>query len=221
MTASTSEAEAVAAVLPAALAERSRAAFERLLAPDVRWGALDDTEQTCHNREQAGAHYAGLVASGVNMDVLRVSVHGQQVHARLRISGPGDGTRHEHETELRLTVRDGLVTDILQVDDGHAPAIELLYFDGCPNHGALLARLQRLLASHGIESPVRLTEVIDDESAQRLRFLGSPSLRIDGRDVEPGADDRHGYAVQCRLYRTPDGLSGAPSEAWILTALRR
>ncbi len=53
-----------AAALPAVLAERSRDAFERLLTHDVRWGGESDTEQTCHNRQQAADTYAALLAGG-------------------------------------------------------------------------------------------------------------------------------------------------------------
>ncbi|MEP7055213.1 MAG: hypothetical protein ABI912_08180 [Actinomycetota bacterium] len=52
----------IAEQLPSVLAERDRAAFERLLAPNVRWGGREDTEQTCHDRGQAGDFYAALLA---------------------------------------------------------------------------------------------------------------------------------------------------------------
>jgi hypothetical protein len=100
------------------------------------------------------------------------------------------------------------------------PVVEVLFFPGCPNHEAFLPHLQELLAGQAVRGAVRLVEVPDDESAQRLRFLGSPSLRIDGRDVEPGADERRGYGLQCRVYRTSEGLAGTPPDAWILGALR-
>ena len=101
-----------------------------------------------------------------------------------------------------------------------AAEIELLYTRDCPNSTAFLPRLQQLLADCGIAGAVRLVEVPDDEAAQRLRFLGSPSLRVDGRDVEPGADERRGYGLQCRVYRTPEGLTGTPVDAWVVGALR-
>ena len=96
--------------------------------------------------------------------------------------------------------------------------VEVLYFAGCPNHEELVPRLEALLREHG--SPVvELVEVPDDEAAQRERFLGSPTLRIDGLDVEPAAQTRIDFGLKCRLYRTPQGLSGTPLDAWILAAL--
>lgn len=97
--------------------------------------------------------------------------------------------------------------------------VEVLYFDGCVNHEALLGHLADLLEQAGINTPIRLVEVPDDEIAQRERFLGSPTVRIDGRDIEPGADNRSDFGLKCRLYRTPDGLGGIPADEWVLASL--
>jgi hypothetical protein len=99
--------------------------------------------------------------------------------------------------------------------------VELLYFDGCPNHEALLPHLEHLLRASEIPVAIALRNVPDDTAAQRERFLGSPTVRVDGRDVEPGADERDDYGLKCRLYRTREGLRGAPHDDWILTALSR
>ena len=59
----------------------------------------------------------------------------------------------------------------------------------------------------------------DPETAQKLRFLGSPTVRIAGQDVEPGAAARTDFALSCRLYRTDAGLQGQPDERWVRAAL--
>jgi hypothetical protein len=100
-----------------------------------------------------------------------------------------------------------------------AMTIEVLYFDGCPNHDAVFQRLRRLLDEAGVRADVGLRRIESDEEAQRLRFLGSPSVRVDGRDVEPGAHEREDFGLKCRLYRTPEGLTGAPPDAWIRAAV--
>lgn len=99
------------------------------------------------------------------------------------------------------------------------PLIELLYFDGCPNHNQLLPHVQHLLTELGIGAEIQLVNVADDADAQRLKFLGSPTLRVNGHDVDPAADGRTQYALQCRLYRTEAGLTGNPPDAWIKRAL--
>lgn len=210
----------IAEQLPSVLAERDRAAFERLLAPDVRWGGREDTEQTCHDRGQAGDFYAALLAGGTHLDVLDSTVDDDgKVLARLEVTG-GDGHLGlTYQTQVLLTVRGGLVVDILQVEDDTSLTVELLFFAGCPHHAAFLPHLQQLLNTNYVSSPMQLVEVTDDRQAQELRFLGSPSLRINGVDVEPEADSRSGYGMQCRIYATPDGSSGTPTDAWILSAL--
>jgi len=105
-------------------------------------------------------------------------------------------------------------------EGGRHMKLELLYFDGCPNHEAFLPRLRALLDREGIEEQVRLRRVESPEAAERERFLGSPTLRVDGRDVDPGAAQRTDYGLKCRLYRTAAGTSGTPADEWVLQALK-
>jgi hypothetical protein len=97
--------------------------------------------------------------------------------------------------------------------------VELLYFDGCPNHEQLLAHLQQLLRSAQMPVKLELRRISDDEAAQRERFLGSPTVRVDGRDVEPDAEDREDFGLKCRLYQLPAGLGGVPLDEWVLNAV--
>ena len=90
--------------------------------------------------------------------------------------------------------------------------IELLYVPGCPNHEAAIENLKSALRSAAIDSPIQEIAVTDDAMARRLKFPGSPTIRVDGRDVESNLRDSYGLA--CRLYSNG---SGVPS----LEALRR
>lgn len=99
------------------------------------------------------------------------------------------------------------------------PRVEILYFEGCPNYDDARALVERLAAGLGIDPDLQLVEVPDEQAATRRRFLGSPSVRVQGRDVEPGADERSDYVLSCRLYPGERGLSGAPDEEWIREAL--
>ncbi len=103
--------------------------------------------------------------------------------------------------------------------EARRPRVEVLYFEGCPNHGHARALVERVAAELQVEPVLALIEVPDLEAAKRLRFLGSPSVRIDGRDVEPGADARQEFVYSCRVYRTGQGFAGRPDEAWIRSAL--
>lgn len=64
--------------------------------------------------------------------------------------------------------------------------------------------LEDVLKQRGIDTRIQMRAVLTDEEAQALRFPGSPTIRIDGRDVDPvGADARP--ALNCRIYHLPDG----------------
>jgi hypothetical protein len=99
--------------------------------------------------------------------------------------------------------------------------VEVLYFEGCPNVDLTLARAQEALAAAKLEDRAAIvrTAVQDDDDAQRKRFLGSPSVRVDGRDVEPAAGGREDFGIQCRVYPTERGMEHAPPVAWIVAAL--
>lgn len=99
-----------------------------------------------------------------------------------------------------------------------ATTVELLYFKGCPNIEAARALVERVAADEGIAADVRLLEVTP-EASERLRFLGSPSVRVNGHDVEPGADERTTFVFSCRVYRTLLGLAGQPTREWVRAAL--
>ena len=96
--------------------------------------------------------------------------------------------------------------------------VEMLYFDGCPGHEQLLPVVARLAAEFDAVVIARAIET--PEHAHTARFLGSPTVRVDGCDVEPGADERTDFGMKCRLYptraRTP---AHAPREEWIREAL--
>src|SRR5262249_27073718 len=58
------------------------------------------------------------------------------------------------------------------------PLVEVFYFDGCPNHGPALAVVERVARELGLSPEIRLVHVPDQEAARRLRFLGSPTIRV-------------------------------------------
>jgi hypothetical protein len=98
--------------------------------------------------------------------------------------------------------------------------IEFPFWEGCPSHPEALELLQDVLRERGIEEPIELQEVFTLEDANELGFPGSPTIRIDGRDVDPsGATDLP--ALTCRVYRLPDGrASPVPSRQQLEEAVR-
>ncbi len=97
--------------------------------------------------------------------------------------------------------------------------IEILTFESCPNAQAARELVERVVANIGSDAAVAYVDVPDPEAAERLRFLGSPTIRVDGRDIEPGAEDRTNYVLACRIYRTERGPGGTPDERWLRAAL--
>ena len=75
------------------------------------------------------------------------------------------------------------------------------------------------LAEIGFDTNVQDIRVADHEQALRLRFQGSPTIRIGGRDVQPMTQEEASYGVACRIYQTPDGAQGSPTKAMLRATL--
>jgi hypothetical protein len=98
--------------------------------------------------------------------------------------------------------------------------VDVYWWEGCPSHPEAVALLRRVLSERGLAAEVELHEVRSDEEAVRLRFPGSPTIRIDGRDIDP-AGERARPSLNCRIYRLPDGrISPIPSREQLEEALR-
>ena len=98
--------------------------------------------------------------------------------------------------------------------------IEILYFDGCPTYAAAEETLRGVLDERGADAEVALVAVNTDEEARRLRFPGSPTIRVNGRDLFPTAK-REDWRLGCRVYATPEGLKGSPTAEMLKDALTK
>ena len=98
--------------------------------------------------------------------------------------------------------------------------VELLFWDGCPSHPRALADLRAAMADLGLDpSTVAIREIDTHEQATRERFVGSPTIRIDGVDVQPTGEEP--YGLTCRIYHRRDGrVSPTPDPADLRDALR-
>jgi hypothetical protein len=97
--------------------------------------------------------------------------------------------------------------------------VEVLYFDGCPTYVAATRTLREVLSELGVEAEVELVAVNTDEEAKRLQFPGSPTLRVEGRDLFP-VPEHSVWALGCRTYATPEGLKGYPTREMVRDAFR-
>jgi hypothetical protein len=97
--------------------------------------------------------------------------------------------------------------------------VELLWFADCPNHPAARVMLEEVIGEVAPGTLIRDIDATDPATAAQVRFPGSPTIRVDGRDVDPTYVDTGDYTPRCRLYRTSDGLRGLPERRWIEEAL--
>jgi hypothetical protein len=97
----------------------------------------------------------------------------------------------------------------------------LLWWEGCPSHPKALAELQTAMVDLGLDpDEVEQRQVESDDDAVRERFVGSPTIRIDGADVGPTGDEP--YGLTCRVYHRRDGrVSPTPDPADLREALSR
>ncbi len=98
--------------------------------------------------------------------------------------------------------------------------VELLFWEGCPSHPRALAELRAAMAEVGLDpSEVVVREVRTQAETTRERFAGSPTIRIDGVDVQPPGGEPFG--LTCRVYHRRDGrISPTPDPDDVREALR-
>jgi hypothetical protein len=97
--------------------------------------------------------------------------------------------------------------------------VSFLYYEECPSYDLALERLREIMAEEGIFREVEVIKVETEDQARELRFVGSPTIRVDGQDIEPPSDSR--YVLTCRAYRLEDDrISPLPSKDMIRRALR-
>jgi hypothetical protein len=103
---------------------------------------------------------------------------------------------------------------------GRRPVIEVLYVQDCPHYPATLALVRQVRAELGVDAELRPTLIVDQAAAEQAGFPGSPTVRVDGRDVEPGSEPATEYFVGCRLYQLEHRFAGQPEEQWVREALQ-
>ena len=107
-----------------------------------------------------------------------------------------------------------------QPTSSHRPLVEVLVTPDCPHRDAAIALARGVCAPPAGQVDVRVVQVPDQAAAEQARFLGSPSIRVDGRDIEPGAERNLELVQGCRLYQGAHSLHGLPEQDWLCHALR-
>lgn len=90
--------------------------------------------------------------------------------------------------------------------------IEVLYVAGCPSHLAALKLVRDVLSAEGVAAEIREVLIADDHMATELAFSGSPTIRVNGRDVAGESSDAKTFALSCRLYSGSTEIGLPPLE---------
>jgi len=96
--------------------------------------------------------------------------------------------------------------------------IELLYFDDCPSWKKALDVLEESLDKLGVSQNISLIPVETQDEAEENEFTGSPMIRVNGVDLFPTGQTN--YALGCRVYQTPEGYKGWPTEEMVSVKLQ-
>ena len=90
-------------------------------------------------------------------------------------------------------------------------SVEVLLTEDCPNASITLERVREAARIMGIKNlRPKIVRIVNAGEASAVRFLGSPSVRVNGRDVEPEANTRRDFGLQCRVYRVGAAFDRAP-----------
>ncbi len=98
--------------------------------------------------------------------------------------------------------------------------VQVLFIANCPNHAPTVARIRAVLHARGAADSVEEIEIRSDEDAKSWSFLGSPSVRINGLDIEPEARQVRHFGLGCRSYAENGRREGLPSEDLIERAIQ-
>lgn len=99
--------------------------------------------------------------------------------------------------------------------------IEILYFDGCPNVDLARKMVTDVVNQAGAKAQIAMVKIESNDDAEAKQFVGSPSIRVTGKDVDPMDDNNLQYSMRCRVYFTSDGMSGLPSRTKVLAAIEQ
>jgi glutaredoxin len=97
--------------------------------------------------------------------------------------------------------------------------VEVLYVPDCPHHPAAVRLLRDVLLAESVAAEICQVAVKDSQAAEELRFRGSPTIRINGRDIAEDSHNLELFGLACRVYPgTKD--AGVPPVELIYRAVR-
>lgn len=98
--------------------------------------------------------------------------------------------------------------------------IRIMTFEGCPNCNATRSLVEKTVRELRLQAVIENIQVRNEDEAHRYGFLGSPTVQVDGHDIETSRR-KETASFSCRVYRTPDGVTGVPPKDLLVDALRK
>ncbi|HDZ86963.1 MAG TPA: DUF2703 domain-containing protein [Actinobacteria bacterium] len=99
--------------------------------------------------------------------------------------------------------------------------IQFLYFDGCPAWQGGLENLKQALKQSNLSEDFETVKIETDDEAKKHHFIGSPTIRVDGEDIDPAAQGQTISRKGCRIYKTPEGIKGEPTVRMITEVIKK
>ncbi len=99
--------------------------------------------------------------------------------------------------------------------------ITLLLTDSCTHRDEARALVDDAITDTGVEAEIEVVQVRTDEEARQVKVLGSPSIRVDGRDIEYGEQEPEETQPGCRYYNSPAGWMPLPDKGLLIRAIER
>lgn len=92
---------------------------------------------------------------------------------------------------------------------------------GCTHLDDISKLVAESVAEAGSELQLETIQLADYEEAKARKCFGSPTIRVDGVDIEYGDREPLEYTTGCRYYNTPDGWKPLPHRSLLVTAIKR
>jgi Domain of unknown function (DUF2703) len=100
--------------------------------------------------------------------------------------------------------------------------VDILYNEACGHYPKTIQYVKNILAEEGIDAVVNEVNVDTEEQAKQLNFVGSPTIRINGEDIESEAEQRQGHIRgSCRVYNYKGQMYVTPHKEFIRAALTK
>ena len=98
--------------------------------------------------------------------------------------------------------------------------VELLYLPGCANHRSTVDLVQSVLRAESMPAEFQEIAIRDYAQASAHGFPGSPTIRVNGEDIEKISSLELNVGFACRTYVIDGKPQGVPPRSWLEQAIR-